>query len=76
MCARSKVTSKGQVTIPKEVRDRLGLRMGDEIEWKTDRSILQVRKVRRRSKLDKWVGYLKDLKGQGPDELVREMRGH
>jgi len=72
---RSKLTSKGQVTIPKEVRERMGLRAGDEIEWRTERSILQVRKVRRRSKLDKWVGYLKDLEGQDPDELVREMRG-
>ena len=25
--------------------------------------------------LEKWIGFLKHLKGQDPDELVREMRG-
>ncbi|MFO8084938.1 MAG: AbrB/MazE/SpoVT family DNA-binding domain-containing protein [Desulfobacterales bacterium] len=30
--ALATVTSKGQVTIPKEVRDSLGLRFGDKIE--------------------------------------------
>ena len=29
----SKVTSKLQVTIPKAVADRFGIRPGDEIEW-------------------------------------------
>jgi antitoxin PrlF len=28
----AKVTSKGQMTIPKAVRDRLGIRPGDEVE--------------------------------------------
>ena len=38
MAARTKITSKGQVTVPKDVRERLGLRTGDEIRvrrrWK------------------------------------------
>jgi len=29
----STVTSKGQVTIPKEVRDKLGLRSGDKVDF-------------------------------------------
>ena len=33
MCmALATITSKGQVTIPKEIRDSLGLRFGDKIE--------------------------------------------
>jgi AbrB family looped-hinge helix DNA binding protein len=31
-----KVTSKGQVTIPKEVREKLGIRPGDEIGFRED----------------------------------------
>lgn len=29
----SKVTAKGQVTIPKEIRDRLGLERGEYVVW-------------------------------------------
>ena len=29
----AKLTSKGQLTIPKRVRERLGLRKGDEVEF-------------------------------------------
>jgi len=31
--AEAKLTSKGQVTIPKSVRERMGLRTGDRIEF-------------------------------------------
>ena len=30
----SKITAKGQTTVPKRVRDRLGLRIGDEIVFR------------------------------------------
>jgi AbrB family looped-hinge helix DNA binding protein len=30
---RSAVTRKGQVTIPKEIRDEFGLSEGDKVEW-------------------------------------------
>jgi len=33
MNARAKVTSKGQVTLPKTVRDRHGIKAGDVIEF-------------------------------------------
>jgi len=34
----STLTSKGQVTMPKQVRDRLGLRTGDRIVFRFDAS--------------------------------------
>ncbi len=34
--ATSTVSSKGQITIPKQVRDRLGVHQGDRIEFVVD----------------------------------------
>lgn len=40
-----KITSKGQVTIPKEIRDRLGLLPGTEVEFIEENGEAKVRKV-------------------------------
>jgi AbrB family looped-hinge helix DNA binding protein len=42
------ITSKGQTTVPKEVRDRLGLEQGARIEWVIDgdKAIVKPRKLR------------------------------
>ena len=42
------VTSKGQTTIPKEIRDRLGLEAGTRIEWSIEngKATLRPRKIR------------------------------
>jgi len=71
----SKLTSKGQITMPKEVRDRLGLRPGDEVEFIPDNGSYVVRKRAARSPFGKYIGYLSHLAGQDVDELVEEMRG-
>jgi len=34
--ATATVTSKGQITLPKEVRDRLGLKRGDRVDFSVD----------------------------------------
>jgi AbrB family looped-hinge helix DNA binding protein len=39
--AKARMTSTGKVTIPKEVRERLGLRVGDEIEFTEKRGVLR-----------------------------------
>ncbi|MBI2941172.1 MAG: AbrB/MazE/SpoVT family DNA-binding domain-containing protein [Chloroflexi bacterium] len=72
----TKLTSKGQVTIPKSVRERLGLRAGDEIEFVEDEAGFRVQKRVATSPFAKYRGYLRDLAGRNPDELVEEMRGH
>ena len=35
---RSTVTSKGQITIPKEIRDQMGLKTGDRIDFVRERN--------------------------------------
>jgi antitoxin PrlF len=73
---KAKMTSKGQLTVPKAVRKRLGVGPGDELEFIEDGGSFRVRKVVGESPIRKYVGFLKHLKGQDPDEIVREMRGH
>jgi AbrB family looped-hinge helix DNA binding protein len=75
MMARAKLTSKGQITIPKDVRQRLGLRPGDELEFVEDEGTYRVRKRILGSPFQKYRGYLKELAGCNPDELVEQMRG-
>ena len=72
----ARVTSKGQVTIPKEVRERLGVHEGEDIGFEEKEGFYVVRKVVAKSPFDKWVGKLKHLKGQRSDDLVKEARGH
>ncbi|MDQ3643082.1 MAG: AbrB/MazE/SpoVT family DNA-binding domain-containing protein [Actinomycetota bacterium] len=40
-----RVTEKGQVTIPKELRDALGIGAGTEVEFERDDDTIVVRKV-------------------------------
>ena len=72
----AKVTSKGQVTIPKEIREKLGVHPGEDVGFEERDNLLVISKVVTKSPFDKWVGRLKDLEGQRSDDLVREVRGH
>ena len=46
--ARARMTSKGQITVPKEVRERLGLEPGDALDFSFEGDRLEVRPLRRR----------------------------
>lgn len=72
---RSRLTSKGQITIPLAVRERLGLRAGDQVEFVEDDVGVRVQKCITESPFERWRGYLENLAGQDPDTLVEEMRG-
>ena len=44
----SRITTKGQVTIPEAIRDRLDLQSGDRLEWRATRTgAVEVRKLGR-----------------------------
>lgn len=77
----STLTSKGQVTIPKAVRDYLGLRPGNPVEFEIDPSgravVRPARQARRRgtrSRVAKLRGTLKT--GRGTDALMELLRDH
>jgi AbrB family looped-hinge helix DNA binding protein len=72
----ARVTSKGQVTIPKVVRERLGVHPGEDVGFEEKDGLLVVSKVVTKSPFDKWVGRLKHLRGKRSDDLVKEARGH
>lgn len=72
----SKVTSRGQVTIPKQVRERLGVHPGDNVSFEERGGVLVISKVVTKSPFDKWMGRLEHLEGQRSDHLVREARSH
>ena len=69
----SRVTSKGQVTIPKELRDRLGIGSGDEVVFEeTDEGIL-LRKDVERNRFEKWRGVAET--DRSVEDRMRELRG-
>jgi antitoxin PrlF len=72
----AKVTSKGQVTIPKEVRERLGVHPGEAVGFEEKEGLQVICKVVTKSPFDKWVGKLKHLEGKRSDNIVKEARGH
>ena len=69
------ITSKGQVTIPKAVRDQMGLRGGDKVKFVEEDGKFVLEKDVEESPFDKWVGCLTHLEGKDVDELIEEMRG-
>ncbi len=71
---KTKITSKGQITIPKTVRDRLGLRAGDEIDFVEDISGVRIQKRMPSSPFTKYRGFLTHLSANDLDTLVEEMR--
>lgn len=43
----TQVTRKGQVTIPKEIREEFGIQEGDKVRWEQTEDGIQVRKATR-----------------------------
>jgi len=70
----STISSKGQITVPKRVRDRLGFRTGTTVEFElTDAGVL-LRKGRTGVRpIDRVRGVL--ARGGRTDDLIDDMRG-
>jgi len=68
------VSEKGQITIPKPLRVRLGIRVGQVLEVKEEQGRLVMSKQEAsRDAIDKLYGILK--LGRSTDEVMKELRG-
>lgn len=67
------VSEKGQVTIPKALRDRLGIRPGAVLDFREESGRLVARKVLPRDPVDAVFGILP--LAHSTDELIDALRG-
>lgn len=74
MDSSAKITSKGQVTIPKDVRDALELREGDELHFRVERSRAVIAKTPDFLELAGSVPVPVSKRGTPWDEVLRASR--
>ena len=72
-----RVTQKGQVTIPRQIRAMLSINTGDEVVFEMDNNqvVLKKKTVADRN-FEKYVGFLTHLKGKKPAAIVEQLRGN
>jgi len=61
MASKTKVSSQGRTVIPAEIREKLGIREGEEVEWILEGDVIVVRLVREEKM---------------PDEIMRQIKNH
>jgi AbrB family looped-hinge helix DNA binding protein len=72
--AASAVSEKGQVTIPKRIRDQLGLRAGTLVEFRAENGHLIGTKAVSEDVFRKWRGRGRVPGGQSTDAYLRKAR--
>lgn len=86
MALTSTVSSKGQVTIPQEIRTRLGLREGDRVQFVIEGDQTVIRPARGHvNPFDQYIGalpwlrtreeinaWISEIRGRNPDEEREE----
>jgi AbrB family looped-hinge helix DNA binding protein len=76
-----RITAKGQVTIPQEVRERAGLMPGTDVEFEIESGVVRLVKVTKRvGRGTRGQKLVESLRGRGDfkmttDEVVALMRG-
>jgi antitoxin PrlF len=78
MQKQATITSKGQITVPREVRRLLGVRSGDKLVFESDGANVRVRPVRSKSLFSKYrgIGNPELPSGRsGIQKWLRQLRG-
>ena len=79
MQRQAQITSKGQITVPREIRHALGVKPGDKIIFEQNGKDVSVRPVRSKSVFAKYRGIGNPGVPSGRERVlrkVRELRGH
>jgi antitoxin PrlF len=75
MQKQATITSKGQITVPREVRRVLGVRTGDKLLFESDGKGIRVRPVRSQSAFSKYRGIGNPGIATGRKSIAKWLRG-
>ena len=74
-----KIGERGQVTIPKDIRDQFGLGPDVEVEFHVENESIVLRKAPRRLEIGRWRGRCRDsfsdLGYNSVDDFIEDVRG-
>ncbi len=74
-----KIGERGQVTIPKKIRDQFGLGPDVEVEFHVENESIVLRKAPRRLEIERWRGRCRDsfseLGYNSVDDFIEDARG-
>ncbi|MEZ4754895.1 MAG: AbrB/MazE/SpoVT family DNA-binding domain-containing protein [Bdellovibrionota bacterium] len=72
---RSKINSKGQITIPRSLRKKFGFNPGQFVEFDPDAPFLKVVKEVDKERMRSVIGRLKDVIDEDIDKILDDFRG-
>lgn len=77
---KAKVTSKGQITLPSLLRQELGVKPGDEVEFIEDHGVWRIRRLFDAEAFERALANLRGkihpfFAGMTTDEIMEELRG-
>lgn len=70
-----RITSKGQITIPQEIRNKFGFQPGMEVNIITEDNKAFIVKSTSRNHFMKWLGRGRQGKKEDIDRFIDELRG-
>jgi AbrB family looped-hinge helix DNA binding protein len=75
-----RITSKGQVTIPMNIREKLGLLPNTEVEFEIDRDAVRMKKASAPRRSDRGRALIEHMRGKGTrrittDQIMKLTRG-